>query len=145
MGHQGTRAASARLWSVPRPSGTAQMSPLTKKEWSAYSHWISPAAELALKILQELGTQTQFLQAQPATLWAKGKEEKKLEVHWLNKKSLQDHLTLWPKLITKSEYAIPLPRPHVMVQQCYQAPLLTYLSRVAKGRGRRELHKYMYT
>lgn len=55
---------------------------------------MSPAAELALKILQELGTWTQFLQAQPATSGAEGKEEKKLEVHRLNEKSLQDHLAL---------------------------------------------------
>ena len=115
-----------------------------KKNRVPISHWISLAAELALKILQELGTRTQFLQAQPATWDAKGKDEKKLEVHRLNKKSLQDHLTLWPKLIAKSDYVIPLPRRHVMVQQCYQAPLLTYLSRVAKGRRRTESHKYMY-
>lgn len=36
MGHQVMRVASAKLWSVPWPSGTAQMSPLTKKERSAY-------------------------------------------------------------------------------------------------------------
>lgn len=99
MGRQVTRAASAKLWSVPWPSGTTQTSPLTKKNGVPISHRVSLAAELALKVLQELGAQTQFLQAQPATLGAKGKEEKKLEVHRLNKKSLQEHLTLWPKLI----------------------------------------------
>lgn len=47
-----------------------------KKNRVPISHWISLAAEQALKILQELGTKSQFLQAQPATLGAKGKEEK---------------------------------------------------------------------
>lgn len=38
----------------------------------------------------------------------KGKGGEILEVHWLNKKSLQDHLMLWPKLMAKLEYVIPL-------------------------------------
>lgn len=57
MGRQVMGAASAKLWSVPQPSGTAYMSPLTKKEWSAYFPLKSPlAAELPLKILQDLDT-----------------------------------------------------------------------------------------
>lgn len=76
MGRQVMRAASAKPWSVPRPPGTAPMSPLTKNE-EPVSHWMTLAAEPALKILQELGTQTQFLQAELAPLGAKGKEEKK--------------------------------------------------------------------
>lgn len=47
-----------------------------KKNRVPISHWISLPAEQALKILQELGTQSRFLQAQPATLGAKEKEEK---------------------------------------------------------------------
>lgn len=102
-------------------------------------HWL---INCLWRFLSELGTQMQFLQAQPVTLVAKWKEEKKREVHWLNKKSLRDHLTLWPKLMAGSEYVIPLPRPHSTAQR-YEAPLVTYLSRAATGRERRGSHQYI--
>lgn len=112
MGRQVTRAASAKLWSVPRPPGTAQSSPLTKKEQSAYfplnftSCWTGFEDFAGIRHSESIPT------GSARNFGGKGKGGEILEVHQLNKRSLQDHLTLWPKLMAKLEYVIPFLQPH---------------------------------
>lgn len=116
MGRQVTRAAWAKLWSVPRPPGTAQTSPLTKKEQSAYFPLNFTGCWTGFEDFAGIRHSESIPTGSACNFGGKGKGGEILEVHRLNKKSLQDHLTLWPKLMAKLEYVIPFLQPHGTVQ-----------------------------
>lgn len=139
MGRQVTRAASAKLWSVPQPPGTAQTFPLTKKEQSAYFPLNFTGCWAGFEDFAEIRHFEAIPTGSACNFGGKGKGGEILEVHRLNKKSLQDHLRLWPKLMAKLEYVIPFLQPHSTLQ--LQALLLMHPSGAAEGRGSRESHR----
>lgn len=107
MGRQVTRAASAKLWSVPRPPRTAQTSLLTKKEQSAYFPLNFTGCWTGFEDFAGIRHSESIPTGSACNFGGKGKGGEILEVHWLNEKSLQDHLMLWPKLMAELEYVIP--------------------------------------
>lgn len=144
MGRQVMRAASAKLWSVPQPPGTAQTSPLTKKEQSAYFPLNFTGCWTGFEDFAGIRHSESILTGSACNFGGKGKGGEILEVHRLNKKSLQDHLTLWPKLMAKLEYVIPSLQPHsTATAQLPGSPAHTPI-RSAEGRASRESHRCGY-
>lgn len=107
MGRQVTRAAPAKLWSVPWPPGTAQTSLLTKKEQSACFPLNSTGCWTGFEDFAGIRHSESIPTGSACNFGGKGKGGEILEVHRLNKESLQAHLMLWPELMAKLEYVIP--------------------------------------